>query len=133
MAERPALRHIPHAELVSRALDGAGAPWGAAAARHLGLCRACRERLALYERAVAAGRLSRAGETLHTPPTRVWTAIRAQLAADRPRTPPSPPPAAPRAVRRALACARRGRKAVARAVVRLLARLRPGPPRGSSR
>ncbi|MCQ9182970.1 hypothetical protein KMT30_28790 [Streptomyces sp. IBSBF 2953] len=131
MAERPALPHIPQAELVSRALDGGRAPWDAAAARHLTLCRTCRERLAVYERAAAAGRLTRPGENLQTPPARVWAELRAHLAAADRFPTPSPPPAPTahpvrRAVVRALRCASAAARAVVRCLVRLLARLRPG-------
>ncbi|MEU5633081.1 hypothetical protein ACH47C_29730 [Streptomyces rishiriensis] len=137
MAERPALPHIPHAELVTRALDGSRAPWGAAAARHLTLCRRCRERLAVYERAAAAGRLTRPGETLQTPPARVWTAVRHDLAADRPPTPPPTSAPTPHTVRRgrvrALRCPAAAARAVVRFLVRLLARLRPGRPREERR
>lgn len=137
MAERPALPHIPHAALVSRALDGSRAPWDEAAAGHLDLCRPCRERLAAYERAAAAGRLTRPGETLQTPPTRVWTAIRAHLSADRPPTPPPTPAATAHPVRRAAVRVLRGpaaaARAVARCVARLRARLRPGRHREANR
>ncbi|MDX3800183.1 hypothetical protein, partial [Streptomyces sp. AK04-3B] len=82
MAERRALPHIPSAELAAHALDGERAVWGAGAARHLSLCHICRERLTAYERAAAAGRLHRPGETLHPPPARVWATVRAHLEAD---------------------------------------------------
>ncbi|MCQ9132297.1 hypothetical protein [Streptomyces hilarionis] len=141
MAERPALPHIPHAELVSRALDGSRAPWDAEAARHLRQCGACRERLALYERAAAAGRLTRPGEVLQPPPAHVWTAVRSHLDEDAPRTPPPlPPPPAPaprraalRVLRRAAAAARALAHALARGLVRLPARLRPHRPRETDR
>lgn len=145
MAERRALPHIPHADLVSRALDGERAPWDAACARHLSLCRACRERLTVYERAAAAGRLTCPGETLQAPPTRVWTALRTRLDAGRhpepPPPSPSPSPPAVHPARRAVAHVLRAPAAAARAVLRLLvrlpvalfARLRPGPPREPDR
>ncbi|MFG2576942.1 hypothetical protein [Streptomyces sp. NPDC048481] len=135
MAEDPELSHIPHADLAARALDGGRAPWDDEAARHLRRCRTCRERLAGYERAVAAGRLTRPGEILHAPPARVWAAIRSRLADDGPRTPPAPDPAdhfahparspgvrAPHGWSEAL-------RAVVRRLARVPARLRHGRPR----
>ncbi|MGW2615100.1 hypothetical protein [Streptomyces sp. NPDC001500] len=147
MAERPALPHIPHAELVSRALDGIRAPWDAAAARHLRQCRTCSERLALYERAAAAGRLTRPGETLQTPPARVWAAVRSHLADEAPRTPPPvPPPSArparragrrvlrrPAAAARAFAHGLAYALALARRLVRVPSRLRSGQPGETNR
>ncbi|WP_329416430.1 hypothetical protein OG802_32820 [Streptomyces sp. NBC_00704] len=140
MAEDPALPHIPHAELAARALDGGRALWDDEAARHLRRCRTCRERLAGYERAVAAGRLTRPGEILHAPPARVWAAIRSRLADDGSRTPPAPDPT-PQPARRTGVRPQHRRSEAVRAVVRRLARplarvrarLRPGRPRGTDR
>ncbi|MFF1544420.1 hypothetical protein [Streptomyces sp. NPDC058291] len=147
MAERrasphiPQGEHIPHADLVSRALDGDRAPWGTVAALHLGLCRTCRERLAAYERAAAAGRLTRPGETLQAPPARVWTSVRAHLAAERARTPSPPsepavhraPNAGFRAPRRPAAAAWAVVRTLVRLPAHLLARLRHGRPRDGNR
>lgn len=129
MAEWRALPHIPSAELAAHALDGGRAAWDPDAVRHLSLCPTCRERLTAYERAAAAGRRHRPGETLHPPPARVWATVRAHLDADRRRTrppplPPVPPPARP--LRGACRRAWRALLGAAAAVGLRLTRPRPG-------
>ncbi|MCX5264612.1 hypothetical protein [Streptomyces sp. NBC_00199] len=139
MAEWRALPHIPSAELAAHALDGERAAWGAGAARHLSLCHICRERLTAYERAAAAGRLHRPGETLHPPPARVWATVRAHLDAERrrpgpPLRPPPPllPPSRVRSLRRACRQVWQCSCAATKAALLRLTRLRPGRRRKPS-
>lgn len=129
MGDHRAWCHIPNAELAVRALDGGRALWSTSAACHLGRCGACRDRLAVYERVVAAGRLTHPGQVLQEPPPRVWAAVRTDLVADRRRTTPTGGPPVPTA-RRVGNHALRYSVGVVRAVSRHLLRLRPGGPRG---
>ncbi|MDR6978471.1 hypothetical protein J2X68_005197 [Streptomyces sp. 3330] len=131
MTEGRVMSHIPHAELVDCALDGSRASWRDAVVRHLNVCRSCRERLALYERAAAAGRLGRPGTGLLTPPDRLWTAVRTHTIAERSPTPPPSAPVPPlertRILQRSAALARAALRNLGRLLLRLplRARLRP--------
>ncbi|WP_413760433.1 hypothetical protein [Streptomyces sp. MMBL 11-3] len=127
MTEQRPLRHIPNAELAVHALDGNRTAWSAPAARHLSVCPVCREQLTVYERVVEAGRHTYPGDVLQTPPPHVWEAVRADVAADRPRPPR-------RVARDLLLCTAhlilRCASALLRALSRTLTRLRPDGPHG---
>ncbi|MER5582686.1 hypothetical protein ABT090_13730 [Streptomyces asoensis] len=138
MAEGRQWSHVPHADLVARALDGVRSDWEDVAVRHVDTCPACRERLALYERAVAAGRLACPESPLLSPPARlrasvqeaVRSAARAEEAGDEPPSADSPAPPDDRARWRRGAHVLGFVTRLGRAAVRLLARLGPRRSRG---
>lgn len=84
--------------------------------RHLDECPDCAAEVASFARAVAAGRATRSGQTLLTPPDRVWDSIRAELALPEESTEVEPSPAlseAPSSQARHVAPRRRaGRRSV---------------------
>lgn len=71
---------MSHLDPEVAALLAMGEDAGPDAQRHLEVCAECAAEVASFERAVLAGRATREGDTLLTPPDRVWESIRSELA-----------------------------------------------------